>query len=33
MGRVCGLTIMGKSVGTVWHYFHKGIEELANILE
>ena len=25
--------IMGKSVGTVWHYFHKGIAELANILE
>lgn len=25
--------IMGKSVGTVWHYLHKGIAELANILE
>lgn len=25
--------IMGKSVGTIWHYFHKGIAELANILE
>lgn len=25
--------IMGKSVGTVWHYIHKGIAELANILE
>ena len=25
--------IMGKSVGTVWYYFHKGIAELANILE
>lgn len=25
--------IMGKSVGTIWHYLYKGIEELANILE
>ena len=25
--------IMGKSVGTVWHYFHEGIAELADILE
>lgn len=25
--------IMGKSVGTVWHYIQKGIAELANILE
>ena len=25
--------IMGKSVGTIWHYFHEGIAELANILE
>lgn len=25
--------IMGKSVGTIWHYLHKGITELANILE
>lgn len=25
--------IMGKSVGTVWHYIHNGIAELANILE
>ena len=25
--------IMGKSVGTIWNYFYKGIEELANILE
>lgn len=25
--------IMGKSVGTVWHYLCKGIEELVNILE
>lgn len=25
--------IMGKSVGTVWHYIQKGIAELADILE
>lgn len=25
--------IMGKSVGTIWHYLYKGIEELINILE
>lgn len=25
--------IMGKSVGTIWHYLYKGIEELANVLE
>ena len=25
--------IMGKSVGTVWHYFYEGVAELANILE
>lgn len=25
--------IMGKSVGTIWHYLHKGIAESANILE
>lgn len=25
--------IMGKSVGTIWHYLHEGITELANILE
>lgn len=25
--------IMGKSVGTIWHYLYKGIAELANILE
>ena len=25
--------IMGKSVGTIWHYLYKGIEELTNVLE
>lgn len=25
--------IMGKSVSTIWNYFHEGIAELANILE
>ena len=25
--------IMGKSVGTIWNYLYKGIEELANVLE